>query len=346
MPTPLTVRQEFASWLRSKRDEIIADSGDEDFQESLEILGLDDRSLARFATAENVLVSLPHASPNVFFPRVGVSWYVRHLQQADDSAFHLRVVLTHVNFSDLGWRPYAWWYLDTEGALRRETLFTRNKKAKHVVVASQGPLQSVPNSAGNVDRKAARLAKSGINRAISYMLLMATVEESAGLSVSGSTLYVPLNLVVEFFRDRRLGPGSDSHQRWADALLESSPQARSLSPSGELAASEAPGTAFVLDNSSNIALLSLLSCTGIVGGAKMAGYWHEVGDRVTAADRAAAIAVALPSLVRLPDGIDYLRPVPPSPRLARELEAAGIGYSQGMALAEHGRFAERIDPFN
>ncbi|MFF4183039.1 hypothetical protein ACFYZ9_07605 [Streptomyces sp. NPDC001691] len=342
-------RGAFVAWLRSARDALVADEGK---GRALRALGLDDAGLDAFTDARRVVVSLPHASPNVFFPRVGVSWYVRHLQRADPSAFHLRVALTHVNFSDLGWRPYAWWFLDQRGALARETLFTRNKKAKHVVVAGQPPLSEVPSRAVGADREAARLALHGTDRALSHLLLMSAVERAAGLTVPGRTLYLPLDLLVAFFRDGLAGAdpaatraGSDASGGWAAALFGLRTRARRLDATGRLVDCDSAGEAFVLDNSSNIALLSLLGCAGVVGGAKMAGYWGEIEERVERAGRLSGVPVPLPELLRLPDGVAYEDVVRPSPGLAAELAAAGIGYSQGMAVAEHGSFAEEADPF-
>jgi hypothetical protein len=332
------VRTEFAAWLRGRARTLAR-------AEALTALGLDDDGLHALQTARQVVVSLPHASPNVFFPRAGVSWYARHLQRADPSVLHLRVVLTHVNFSDLGWRPYAWWFLDKDSRLTRETLFTRNKKAKHVTVASQGPMLDIPDRAHHTDRSAAELALLGTNRAISYMLLMSTVERAAGLTVPGRTVYVPLDLLVAFFCERHRDATAGEYGRWLSDLLDLRTATRRLTDTGTLE----PGTladAFVLDNTSNLALLSLLGCTGVVGGAKMAAYWSDITDRLTSAGRSSGLPVAAPELLRLPGGIDYLDLVRPSPDVAADLEAAGIAYSQGMAVAEHGDFADTSDPFS
>ncbi|MFI2370229.1 hypothetical protein [Streptomyces sp. NPDC018833] len=348
----IRARQGFTDWLRAARDPLVTDGPDDlgcRREQALSLLGLDDDGLGAFEKAQRVVVSLPHASPNIFFPRVGVSWYVRHLQGADESAFHLRVVLTHVNFSDLGWRPYAWWFLDEDAKLTRETLFTRNKKSKHVVVASRGPMRTVPERAVLADRDAAELARHGADRAASYMLLMAAVERSAGLGVKGRTLYVPLDLVVAYFRESYLRSSQGSEEgveaRWLKALLDARVGARRLAGTGRLEHTESVSEAFVFDNSSNIALLSLLSCSEVVGGAKMAGYWDEIGERIAEANRTSRAQIAGPRLARLPDVTPYERLIPPSPQLARALEKAGIPYSQGMAASEHGCFAEDLDPF-
>ncbi|MEZ0090331.1 hypothetical protein [Streptacidiphilus sp. EB129] len=339
------LRAGLCDWLRSRRRELLPSAGDDAFRDGLAVLGLDDAGLDRFAAARRVVVTLPHASPNVFFPRAGVGWYARHLQTVDPDLFHLRVALTHVNFSDLGWRPYAWWYLDRDGALTRETLFTRNKKNKHVVVASLPPLETVPPSAHGADREAAELARHGADRAVSHLLLTATVERAAGLHGAGGTLYLPLDLLVEYVRGIAERPGASAHGPWAEALLASATQARRLEPDGRLAAADGRADAFVFDNPTNLALLAPLACTAVLGGAKMAGYWGEVEARVDAAASAARPGLPrLPQLVRMPEP-DYRAVLAPSRSLADALASAGIEYSQGMAVAGHGRYADRIDPF-
>ncbi|MGW2861805.1 hypothetical protein, partial [Streptomyces sp. NPDC001205] len=173
-----------------------------------------------------------------------------------------------------------------------------------------------------------------------------------GPPAPGRTLYLPLDLLVAFFRDGLAGAdpaatraGSDASGGWAAALFGLRTRARRLDATGRLVDCDSAGEAFVLDNSSNIALLSLLGCAGVVGGAKMAGYWGEIEERVERAGRLSGVPVPLPELLRLPDGVAYEDVVRPSPGLAAELAAAGIGYSQGMAVAEHGSFAEEADPF-
>jgi hypothetical protein len=342
--TGRSIRREFADWCRSTRDELLTGPQDAEHAECLELWGLDDAGLDRLAGAERVIVSLPHASPNIFFPRVGVGWYARHLQDREPSAVHLRIALPHVNFADLGWRPYAWWLLDAEGRLVRQTLFTRNKKAKHTVVGSRPAFLEVPEHACGTDREAARLALRAANRAGSHLLIIATVERAAGLAMPGRTVYLPLDLMVRFFRDARERPEAQGYLPWVVELLADGAGARRLTDEGKLELAADPWQAYVLDNPSNIALLSLLSSAAVIGGAKMAGYWGEVEHRVATATAASGVTASLPAVLRLPKA-DYPRFVAPSSTLAEELATAGIGYSQGMALSEHGEFAARLNPF-
>lgn len=329
-------RAEFGAWLRTRRHELVAGPH---APAALALLGLDDAALSAWIAAPRQAISLPHASPNVFFPRVGVSWYVRHLQERDPGLAHLRVPLTHVNFSDLGWRPYAWWYVDTRGELRRATQFTRSKKRKHVIVASQGPLAALPRRARELDLAAARLARCGTDLAISYVLLTAVVERAAGLTTSGPTTYVPLPLLVEYARMRR---ADTPNLRWVSGLLAASP-GRTIAPDGTLApASDVP---YVLDNPGNIALLAMLGEGEVIGGAKMTSYWPDVEKRVADAGERSGVVIPPPAPRRLPE-VDYASAVAPAPELAVELAATGIAYSQGLAVAEHGAFAARYDPFS
>lgn len=324
------MRKHFIAWLREQRHTLVTDP------EALATLGLDDAGLAAWAGAERVVTTLPHASPNVFFPRVGVAWYARHLQQEDAELHHVRFALTHVNFSDLGWRPYAWWHLDAGGRLQRSTLFTRNKKRKHVVVASQATLRAVPESMIGVDAAAAELARSGTNLAHSYLLAMAAVERAAGLALPGRTVYLPLSLLVAFARS--------SGAPWLRELVGSA-TGRRLGDDGLLYAVADSRTADVLDNDSNLALLAALGEQGVVGGAKMEAYWPQVLARGRRASAASGVRLPAPALVKLPAGVDYAAHVAPSATLAAALDAAGIGYSQGLAVGEHGAFAARSDPF-
>jgi hypothetical protein len=338
------LRVELARWLRAERRALLGPGAPSaTVAQGLAALGLDDAGLGALAGAPRTTVTLPHASPNVFFPRAGVAWYARSLQAGDPERLHLRVVLTHVNFSDLGWRPYAWWHLDGDGALARASLFTRNKKRKHVVIAGQGPLEEVPATTVGADRAAAELACHAADRALSYMLIMATVERAAGLAVPGRTCYLPLTLLLRFFRERATVP--DDRGGWLAALLAARSGARAIDASGELADVDDLDAATVFDNATNIALLSALGPEGVVGGAKMEAYWPDVEQRVAQARSRSGVAIAPATVARLPDGIDLAAVVPPSPALDAALDEAGIEHAQGLALSEHGAFAESLDPF-
>lgn len=337
----MTGRERFVQWLRGCRHALVAGPS---AGEALHTLGLDDAGLARWVAAERVVATLPHASPNVFFPRAGVAWYVRHLQDRDAELFHSRIAVSHVNFSDLSWRPYAWWHVDGAGRLQRSTFFTRNKKRKHVVVASRGPITVIPGSAEGVDKEAARLALAGTDLAMSYLLIMATVEQAAGLALPGRTVCLPLSLLVEYARKVGDAGGVRADARWLAALVAGATGRRILDD-GRLAQVADSREADVFDNPSNIALLAALGEQGVIGGAKMAGYWAEVVERVTAAGTRSGAAVEMPRMMTWPASIDYESYVAPSPALREQLDAAAISYSQGMALTEHGAFADRMDPF-
>jgi len=306
----------------------------------LDLLGWEVGTLRRFLQADQVVVTLPHASPNVFFPRVGVAWYTNHLQEKGPAVFHIRAILTHTNFSDAGWKPYAWWYVDRLGELRRETVFTRNKKHKHRVVASQPPLDASLEKAGSVDQDAARLARVAGNLAVSCMIVMARVERAAGFTAPGTTLYVPLDLILRCFRD--LAEGRSGEHPWLTHLLANG-QGRRLTLDGELEATEQWSDAWVLDNASNIAALTALGHSGVIGGSKMSAYWADVEQRVTQANSLAQ-ALHAPGMLLLPPR-EYSQFVAPSAALRESLGRASIAYSQGMAVWEHGSFGLTCQPF-
>lgn len=335
----MSVRTEFVSWLRQHRHKLV--SG-EFAVEALSALGLDDDGLDTMAHSASVVITLPHASPNVFFPRVRVGWYARHLQRQSPELLHLRIVLTHVNFSDLGWRPYAWWHLDAEGQLWRSTFFSRNKKHKHVVVSSRPPLGEVAEPLHGADVTAARLARAGANLAVSYLLVMATVERAAGLAPAGRTIYVPLSLLTHFAAaDISANEGDDA--RWLRRLVGAAP-GRRVDESGLLTGVADVRDAEVFDNATNIALLASLGDPAVLGGAKMARYWPQVLGRWQEST-ANNCQVPPPRLATVPADVDCEAFLPPGSALAAQLAAAGVGYSQGMALSQHGPFAARTDPF-
>jgi hypothetical protein len=84
--------------------------------------------------------------------------------------------------------------------------------------------------------------------------------------------------------------------------------------SGRLEDISAIGESFVLDNSCNMALRSLL-------------------PRPSARTK------------RGGDGIRHERLIPESPEVAQFLWTAGIAYSQGLAVSERGGFADELNPF-
>ncbi|NNJ08396.1 hypothetical protein HHX38_30415 [Streptomyces sp. PKU-MA01144] len=331
---------------RRRRHLVRADAPAAAADEALALLGLDDAALTRWATSASVLVSLPHASPNVFDPRTRVCWYAGSVQRREaNPAHHVRVVLTHTNFSDLGWRPYAWWYLGEDGQVRCHRQFTRNKKRKHATVGSRPPMDVVPEEAARTDLDASRAARWGADLAVSYMLLGSVVERAAGMVTGQMVTYLPLSLLVSFVREQAAGPSSASDEplsTWCRVLTDRA-QGRRTGPDGVLV--ECPGRqATVLDNYSNLATLALLGDCRVLGGTKMAGYWPHVQQRLDALRHSAAEDMRDPRVVVVPDA-DLLRFVGPSPKVAAQLESQGVPYSQGLAVAEHGDFARRIDPF-
>lgn len=297
------------------------------------LFGWNKPTIDNFLNASNIIVTLPHASPNVFFPRVSASWYARHLQQKNERTFHLRIVLSHTNFSDLGWRPYAWWYLDRNQKIRKEVFFTRNKKKKHITVLSQPPLGELPQM--NMEahhRLAYSLATQCTNRAWSYVSIMASTERAAGLSITDYTLYITL--------DQLLSAITKTACPKVYSLLQQT-KGRALNPKGELVSSSQNEAPLVYDNPMNIALISTLGVTGIVGGKKMLSYWPEVAER----ELAMATGYTPMEIFLIPDNDGVTECLPPSQAVSEQLALLGIPYSQEIALSEYGRFAETYAPF-
>ncbi|SBS39137.1 hypothetical protein MSP8887_03676 [Marinomonas spartinae] len=303
-----------------------------------QLFGLDSKTVEQFLTASRLIVTLPHASPNIFFPKVSASWYARHLQKYDDSVFHLRVVLSHNNFGDLGWRPYAWWYLDKNKIVRKASLFTRNKKKKHVTVLSQPPIEKIDAiDMSEFDRSLSFLASGCINRAWSYITIMASIERAAGLSLENKTLYITFDQLIMAIRQCK----ESSITQKINQFL-STRQARCLSSSGELQPCDYSSNSTILyDNPTNIALLSILGVEGVVGGQKMKNYWPEVAF----CEEALGTQKSPMRVLLIPEGNQISQRVGPSSDILNQLSEHGIPYSQGIALSEHGSFAKFLDPF-
>jgi hypothetical protein len=312
---------------------------DEVDQQLVRVLGHDQATLARLRQATRFVVTFPHASPNVFFPRALTAWSARELQRQDADVFHLRIVLTHTNFSDLRWRPYAWWVIDGLGRLCRMPIFSRNKKRKHVVVASQPPLDCTDYSAlTGHDREAGQLAERTRDLSGSFMALTASVERACGFVAAGRTSYVALNdLLVALLRAADGMPVRTAE--WLHRLVAGSSGRRVLGSDGTLQLAGADEVPFVLGNAENLALLALLPDVTVIGGAKMQTYWPQIVDLARCGRERQGAALTTPRL-RLRDEAAAERLWPPTPSLMNELAAAGIGYSQGMALALHGRLVE------
>ncbi|MEU6611604.1 hypothetical protein ABZ922_42470 [Streptomyces shenzhenensis] len=347
----MDTKQAFIDHVRRGRSSLLRpDAPAEAVDEALAVLGLDDASLARWSVSESVLVSLPHASPNVFDPRMRVGWYAATAQRRDPRPnHHLRVVLTHINFSDLGWRPYAWWYLGDDGKVHCHRQFSRNKKHKHVTVASRPPLEEVPEAVTGTDLAASRIARWGADLAVSYMLVTAVIERAAGMVSAPTATYLPLPVLISFVQAHTedppatAGPPGGSLASWCTLLTERA-DGRRVGPDGVLV--ECPARqATVFDNYSNLAALSVLGAPQVLGGTKMAGYWPNVQRLLDALRQVAPPDLRDPRTSLVPDA-DPRRLVRPSPATAAELERQGIPYSQGLAVAEHGDFAAHVDPFD
>jgi hypothetical protein len=72
----LSIRCSFCNWLTGRRDNLFPGTEGERTSVALKTLGLDDQTIGRLADARRVLATLPHASPNLFFPRVHAAWRV------------------------------------------------------------------------------------------------------------------------------------------------------------------------------------------------------------------------------------------------------------------------------
>lgn len=323
------IREEFLRGIAATLPETSAQHG------RREIFGWTDQAERNFRHAERILVTLPHASPNVFFPRAMPHWHATRRSNEHDG-IHLRIVLDHINFSDLGWRPYSWWYLDSGGALSDLRLFTRNKKKKHVAVCSRPPLppEKLQWPRGYSDW----LPRDARNLSDSFIGVMACDEAMAGLRPKDRLVYVNLSDVVAILRRiaERLGGGG--RRSWLQSLF-SHAEGRIVGASGSLEPCEEPWRASIIDNASMIAALGALGNVEIIGGRKMLGYWGDVLSKAATATHACGVTAPLPVPIDFSELRPRLEPPRPSERLRKQLYDAGIGYSQGLAVAEHGAYA-------
>ncbi|WNK56223.1 hypothetical protein [Pantoea agglomerans] len=147
----------------------------------LETLGSTEHALNEFIRSDEIFITLPHASMNIFFPRADVSRYVFGLQDNKKEAVHLRVFLTHTNFSDLNWRPYAWWFING-GKLDKMTFFTRNKKKKHNIVYSLKPKEIDFTSVDSNLRTELETSMKFKNISLSFIYMTAFQEVNSGFA--------------------------------------------------------------------------------------------------------------------------------------------------------------------
>ncbi len=245
-------------------------------------------------------------------------------------------MLDHINFSDLGWRPYSWWYLDEKGGLADLRLFTRNKKKKHITVCSRPPLcthdPQWPRGYENW------LPEDAQNLAESYTGIMARDEAFAGMRTTERLVYILLSDVITILRRISERSAKCKRRHWLKALL-SQAQGRIIGESGKLEPCNNLSRAPIVDNASAIAALGVLGDVEILGGSKMIGYWNDVLTRAAAASSSSGSAILPPRSVDVSGLSPCVKPPLPSSRLQQQLNQVGIGYSQAMAVAEHGAYA-------
>lgn len=323
-------KYDFIAWLRTRRELLLASGPDMD--DAFASLGWDEKTLRNWERSSRALVSTPHASPNVFGQRMRIAWAASAVQRRDSDLHHVRVVLTHTNLSDLGWRPYAWWTLDETGRVNVARIRSRNKKEKHRPIYNLPSLDVKIEGLTPVDSLGARRARLGVNLASSYMLLMATVEAAAGFTHLGRTTYLPLDTVLEYVRDQcSVVPGFGN--------LLAGATGRGLD-SGRTLTAVASSEALVYDNATNIAALAALGSVVMLGGSKMMGYWQ--GVEAASQRLGSRWQRVRPFLVpELECSFVEAR----SPTVQSRLRELGVEYSQGMAVTELGDFALRQDPF-
>lgn len=303
----------------------------------IQTLGASREILNEFLASDDIYITLPHASMNIFFPRAGVSRYVYELQNINKKAFHLRLFLTHTNFSDLNWRPYAWWFINS-GKIEKFTFFTRNKKKKHTIVHSLNPGEV--NAAHSITpfRNEFEVSMTFQNISLSFMFLTAFQEINSGFSHKGRTLYIPLDAYISFIIQK-----AKSDTMYFEVLNEFIRNADCRKIAGEeLTSTHDWQEAFIFDNVTNISLLNFLRPTAFVGGAKMNNYWHQVVDKwnLSMQNNNGTDYIA-PENIEIPFNSACLDMYGPSENIASELKKYNIPYSLTMAIQEHDLFINK-----
>lgn len=300
----------------------------------LETLGSTESALNEFVKSDEIFITLPHASMNIFFPRADVSRYVFGLQDNKKEAFHLRVFLTHTNFSDLNWRPYAWWFINGE-KLDKVTFFTRNKKKKHNIVYSLKPKEIDFTSVDSDLRTELETSMKFKNISLSFIYMTAFQEVNSGFAHKGRTLYVPLDAFISFVIYQ-----AKNDNLYFNFLKDFFVQAQCRKLiSEELHVTNEWQNAFIFDNFTNIALLNFFQPTAFVGGLKMDNYWDQVKEKwSTAFPNHLQPEFPIPTNMVMPAASKYIEPYQPSSEISEQLINSNIPYSLTMAIQEHGLF--------
>lgn len=301
-------------------------------QELRSVLGVDDSSLQSLLSATNTYLTFPHASPNVFGSRNLPTLRAARLVKTDDSAHHVRVVLTHNNFSDLGWRPYAYWYLGADRLIRERRYATRGRAYKHRAVESLSLSSAEDLEKSRIEEiEAQNFRRTGKNLAAAFIAGQAYLERLAGLNVAQSVTYIPLPILTEFVRKISTA-GDDMGSAFSRMVSEAT--GRRIDTSGHLV--EAPAArSYIFDNYTNIASSVLFRSPVIIGGQKMSHYWKNVEEAVKS-------AWGSERQLEFVDVSNDIRPAClwPASDVLNQLNAIGIDFSLSMSVAEYGNILD------
>lgn len=288
-------------------------------------LGVDQISLAHLSESDTIYVTLPHSSPNIFGKRNLPAVSASEFTAKESSAHHLRIFLTHNNFSDLGWRPYSMWYITNDRKVDEFRYVTRGKKYKHRCVESLKyiPFDDIDKSLGPTELEIEEFRRLGMNMAASFICGVAKEESLFGINIKKRTTYVPLPILTSFVLEKLHGGEHD----YLESMLVDSiyKKINKLGILEECGIDEA----YIFDNYTNIAITSIFNNTIVIGGSKMKSYWenveklihpyHEIRNNIQAIDISDKV---LPNLFN------------PSNIIKNQLDEKGIEFSLGMALHE------------
>lgn len=293
------------------------------------MLGVDDSSLQSLLSEFHTYLTLPHASPNVFGGRNLPTLRAARLVKTDDSAHHVHIVLTHNNFSDLGWTPYVYWYLGTDRLIGERRYATRGRAYKHRAVESLSFSSAEVLEKSRIEEiEAQNFRRTGKNLAVAFIASQAYLERLAGLNVARSVMYIPLPILTEFVR--KISTARDDVSS-AFSRMVSEATGRRIDTRGHLV--EAPAArSYIFDNYTNIASSVLFRSPVILGGQKMSNYWKNVEETVKSAWGGE----------RQLEFVDVSNDIRPAclwlaSDVLNQLNMIGIDFSLSMSIAEYGR---------
>jgi hypothetical protein len=346
-----SLRSALCEFLRRQELSIFHSTNHQCLEEIRTYLGWTDDSMHNFIHNKYLIHTSPHASMNIFFPKIGSIWLQNILQTKFEhisKSFHLRTHITHNNISDLGWRPYAWWYICNQYRIHKSIIISRNKKQKHRIVYSL-PTPTIDTTLLNdIDTKGISLATHAKNYAYYSIIYSSYIETCAGFNQPNRTMYVPLDLLHKFFQEINRGEdgGYSITRQLLNGIHKKITKKRRIGDNGELYLINSEHfnstNFFTLSNTGNFLIIYLLAIDAIIGGKKMSSYLKDINQFADLVEADTGIALQRPVFIEVP-ALPYEKALPPSKDIQQQLKELSIPYSLSMAVYEYGSCAEKFN---